>query len=175
VTNSKIGQRAIVIGAGISGLTSACALADYFEEVMIFERDPLPVGAEPRPGVPQGKHPQGLLLGGIHALRDLIPSIESDLTRSGCVSVNFWRDILFEVPGPAPFPRTDLGLGNSYAASRPMFEFILRQSTLQRSNITLVEQTSVMEILARISHRQNRRVGKRRKSEARSVAVKITT
>jgi flavin-dependent dehydrogenase len=38
-TSSHIGTRAIVIGAGISGLAAAHALADHFEEVVVFERD----------------------------------------------------------------------------------------------------------------------------------------
>ena len=37
---STIGQRAIVIGAGMGGLTAARALAPYFEHVVVIERDP---------------------------------------------------------------------------------------------------------------------------------------
>ena len=37
-----IGKRAIVIGAGIGGLTAARAVAPYFEHVVILERDTLP-------------------------------------------------------------------------------------------------------------------------------------
>src|SRR5204863_202793 len=42
---STVGKRAIVIGAGIGGLTAARAVAPYFEHVIIIERDALP--AEP--------------------------------------------------------------------------------------------------------------------------------
>ena len=35
----KLGQRAVVIGAGIGGLSAAGALAKYFERVDIIERD----------------------------------------------------------------------------------------------------------------------------------------
>ena len=60
-SKSHIGKRAIVIGAGVSGLTAAQALADHFKEVVVLERDQLPSGAIPRPGVPQGKQAHGLL------------------------------------------------------------------------------------------------------------------
>jgi glycine/D-amino acid oxidase-like deaminating enzyme len=60
---SPLGKRAIVIGAGVSGLSAARALADYFEEVIALERDELPSGATPRPGAPQGKQAHGLLGG----------------------------------------------------------------------------------------------------------------
>ena len=42
--SSHIGRRAIVIGAGVSGLSAANALADHFEEVIVLERDELPYG-----------------------------------------------------------------------------------------------------------------------------------
>ena len=35
----KLGKRAVVIGAGIGGLATAGALAQYFEQVDILERD----------------------------------------------------------------------------------------------------------------------------------------
>jgi phytoene dehydrogenase-like protein len=51
---SYIGKRAIVIGAGVSGLAAARPVADHFEEVQVLEHDELPSGATTRPGVPQG-------------------------------------------------------------------------------------------------------------------------
>jgi glycine/D-amino acid oxidase-like deaminating enzyme len=60
---SYIGKRAIVIGAGVSGLAAARAVADHFEEVVVLERDELPTGATTRPGVPQGTQAHGLLGG----------------------------------------------------------------------------------------------------------------
>ena len=56
---SYIGKRAIVIGAGVSGLAAARAIADYFEEVVVLESDELPPGATTRPGVPQGTQHTG--------------------------------------------------------------------------------------------------------------------
>jgi heterodisulfide reductase subunit A-like polyferredoxin len=38
---AQIGKQAIVIGAGIAGLTAAGALADYFTQVTVLERDTL--------------------------------------------------------------------------------------------------------------------------------------
>src|SRR5580704_8350099 len=67
------GKRAIVVGAGIGGLSVSRVLADYFNEVLILERDELPDEATPRPGVPQGKQPHGLLAGGLKALERLFP------------------------------------------------------------------------------------------------------
>ncbi len=44
------GRRAVVIGAGFSGLPAAAALADYFEQVVIVERDRLEDSPMPSAG-----------------------------------------------------------------------------------------------------------------------------
>lgn len=54
-TSSHIGKRAIVIGAGVSGLSAAQALANHFEDIIVVERDELPFTATNRPGTPQTK------------------------------------------------------------------------------------------------------------------------
>ena len=51
-----LGRRAVVIGAGMGGLPAAGALAEYFEEVEIIERDGLPASAGSRSGTPQDRH-----------------------------------------------------------------------------------------------------------------------
>ena len=50
---------------------------------MILDRDDLPDDAIPRPGVPQGKHPHGLLGGGVKALENLFPGFGNELMRAG--------------------------------------------------------------------------------------------
>ena len=104
-SNSRIGKRAIVIGAGVSGLTAAQALADHFKDVIVLERDQLPSGAIPRPGAPQGKQAHGLLGGSIKALEDLFPGFARDLVQAGAVPVNPGFEGLLEYPGLDPFPR----------------------------------------------------------------------
>ena len=52
---AHLGKQAIVIGASIGGLLAARALADYYDEVTVLERDVLPQTYEPRKGVPQGR------------------------------------------------------------------------------------------------------------------------
>ena len=81
-SNSHIGTRAIVVGAGISGLAAAQALADHFKEVIVLERDQLPSGAIPRPGTPRGKQAHGLLGGAVKALEELFPEFARDLVQA---------------------------------------------------------------------------------------------
>jgi len=49
---AELGRCVVVIGAGMAGLTTAAALADHFAEVIILERDAIPVDISARPGTP---------------------------------------------------------------------------------------------------------------------------
>ena len=82
---SYIGKQAIGIGAGMSGLATARALADHFEHVVVLESDQLPAVAAPRPGVPQGKQLHAMLGGAIKALEELFPGFAQDLAHAGAV------------------------------------------------------------------------------------------
>lgn len=57
----RLGKTAVVLGGSAAGLCSAGALAPYFDQVLVLERDELPAEAEHRRGVPQSKHPHFLL------------------------------------------------------------------------------------------------------------------
>src|SRR5262249_48035476 len=94
--SSLLGRRAVVIGAGIGGLSMAGVLANYFEQVEIFERDHLPTSSGSRSGTPQDRHPHGLLAGGLRALDQIFPGFERDLAAAGAVPVTFARDVQFE-------------------------------------------------------------------------------
>jgi 2-polyprenyl-6-methoxyphenol hydroxylase-like FAD-dependent oxidoreductase len=136
-----------VIGAGMSGLAAARAVADHFEEVIVLERDSLPADAIPRTGTPQSWHLHALLGGGQRALGELFPGFELDLARAGAVSLRAGLDLRFERPGYDPFPQRDLGW-HIYSMSRPLIEFTLRRRVEQHGNITLRQRCRALEIVA---------------------------
>jgi flavin-dependent dehydrogenase len=123
---SYLGERALVVGAGLGGLSAARALSDYFDEVMILDRDDLPDDAIPRPGVPQGKHPHGLLGGEVKALENLFPGFGNELMRAGAEPIDPGFDILSEVPGQDLWPKINLRW-RTYSMSRPLIELTLRR------------------------------------------------
>jgi 2-polyprenyl-6-methoxyphenol hydroxylase-like FAD-dependent oxidoreductase len=145
MTSSLIGKQAVVVGAGMSGLPAARALADYFEQVVVLERDTLPFVASHRTGIPQGRHTHALLAGGQRALGDLFPGFEQDLTDAGAVPVNAGLDFRFERPGYDPFPVRDLGLVVC-AMSRPLIELTVRRRVEQYNNITIREHCRVQDL-----------------------------
>jgi 2-polyprenyl-6-methoxyphenol hydroxylase-like FAD-dependent oxidoreductase len=146
MASSLIGKQAVVIGAGMGGLTAAGALADHFDRVVVLERDTLPSESTYRAGTPQARHVHGLLLSGQRALNDLFPAFEQDLARAGAVPLRVGLDVRVERPGYDPFPQRDLGWFG-YAASRPAIEYAVRQRVESRPNITLRQRCRAQEIL----------------------------
>ncbi len=144
---SLIGKQALIVGAGMGGLTAARALADYFERVLVLERDALPEQAKDRPGTPQGKHVHALLAGGQHALGDLFPGFEDDLAQTGAVPLRVGLDVRAERPGYDPFPQRDLGW-YSYAQSRAQLELSVRQRVCAYANVVIQPRCRVQECVA---------------------------
>jgi 2-polyprenyl-6-methoxyphenol hydroxylase-like FAD-dependent oxidoreductase len=146
-----IGQRAVVLGAGIGGLTTAGALADHFEQVVVLERDALPRDAAHRAGTPQSKHVHGLLGGGQRALGELFPGFEQDLARAGAVPIRVTLDVRIEMPGYDPFPQRDLGFV-TYSMSRPLIEFLVRRRVERHANVTLRPCCRVRDLVPSDDH-----------------------
>jgi 2-polyprenyl-6-methoxyphenol hydroxylase-like FAD-dependent oxidoreductase len=141
-----LGQRAVVVGAGIGGLSMAGALAKYFEQVEIFERDRLTPSAASRCGTPQDRHPHGLLAGGLQALGEIFPGFESDLARAGAVPVSVAQDTRYERPDVGALPRRDFGI-SLLCASRPLIESVLRRRAEAIANIELRPECRVTGIV----------------------------
>jgi 2-polyprenyl-6-methoxyphenol hydroxylase-like FAD-dependent oxidoreductase len=144
----RIGEHAIVIGAGMAGLTAARAVADYFDRVLVLERDTLPAQAANRAGVPQGKHVHALLAGGQRALGELFPGFDRDLAAMGAVRLRVGLDVRVERPGYDPFPQRDLGFF-SHAMSRAAVEFAVRTRVSQCTNIVVEQQSRVESLVSR--------------------------
>jgi 2-polyprenyl-6-methoxyphenol hydroxylase-like FAD-dependent oxidoreductase len=143
--SSFFGRRALVVGSGIGGLSAAGALADYFEQVDILERDRIPAFAESRPGTPQDRHPHFLLAGGLKALGEIFPGFERDLAKAGAVSVKIAQEFRLERPDVGALPGRDLGL-SILCASRPLIESVLRRRVMALGNVALQPKHRVTEI-----------------------------
>ena len=140
--SGSIGERAVVVGAGVGGLVAARALADHFDEVVVLERDALPQEATPRSGTAQSRHTQALLVGGLSALEELFPGIARDLADAGAVPLRAGLDVIVERPGYDPFPQRDLEIV-VYSMSRPLIELVVRRRLGERRNVVLREGARV--------------------------------
>ena len=142
----KLGQRAVVVGAGMGGLAAAGALAQHFERVDILERDRLSASAGSRSGTPQDRHPHGLLAGGLRALDQIFPGYKRDLAAAGAVPVSFAREVQFERPVVGVLPKRDFGI-SVLCATRPLIEQVLRRRAEAVPNVTLRPASRVTGIV----------------------------
>lgn len=148
---ARIGKQAVVVGAGMAGLTSARALADFFEHVVVLENDALPKEPTPRPGTPQCRHIHVLLAGGLQALSRLFPGFEGSLSQAGAARLRMGYDYRREFPGYDPFPRRDLGIP-MYSMTRPLLEFTVRKRLGEYRNVELRENCRAQEFIPAADH-----------------------
>lgn len=83
----KAKNRAIVIGAGMAGLLAARALSDFYEDVLVVERDVFPDYLETRAGTPQAFHVHRILPRGKMILEELFPGYIDELLAAGAYPV----------------------------------------------------------------------------------------
>jgi 2-polyprenyl-6-methoxyphenol hydroxylase-like FAD-dependent oxidoreductase len=138
MTNA-LGEHAIVVGAGIAGLTAAAVLADAFEKVTLLERDTLPDGPAPRTGTPHCRQAHTLLQGGSNVLTGLFPEFETELERAGAVRARASLDILLETPGFDPWPQRDFGF-DTFCMTRPLVESVVRRLVERKGGVQLLSR-----------------------------------
>ncbi|MFD3590407.1 NAD(P)/FAD-dependent oxidoreductase [Streptomyces sp. NPDC058683] len=138
-------KQAVVLGAGIAGLTAAGALSETFESVVVIERDQLPAEPENRRGIPQGRHVHGLLARGLGALEELFPGFEDDLVAAGGLRGDIQSEIHWHIDGHLlrPDPSGLIGV----AASRPLIEFEVRQRVSKLPGVKFMDNCDIMNLV----------------------------
>lgn len=84
----RLGQRAVVAGGSLAGLLSARVLADYYDEVVVLDRDEIPDEPTDRRMTPQSRHVHILLKGGERAIEALLPGFSKDMANAGSEQVD---------------------------------------------------------------------------------------
>jgi 2-polyprenyl-6-methoxyphenol hydroxylase-like FAD-dependent oxidoreductase len=141
-----LGRHAIVVGAGIGGLAAAKALSSSFETVTVLERGALPSQPIARIGTSQARQIHVLLRGGLDALIQFLPELETELERAGAFRVRVGSQARLELPGFDPFPRRDLGF-DYLSMTRPLLEFVVRRLIEKQGNISLKPRCRVTQFL----------------------------
>jgi 2-polyprenyl-6-methoxyphenol hydroxylase-like FAD-dependent oxidoreductase len=136
-----LGARAVVLGGSVAGLCAAGAVAPFFDEVVILERDVLPADAEHRRGVPQSKHPHFVLNSGRRAMNTLFPGFEDDLIAAGGMLLMPSYDAAYlEQAGWAPRKKSTMTM---VYCSRILIERVLRDKVRALPNVRVEEGVSV--------------------------------
>jgi flavin-dependent dehydrogenase len=139
---THLGRHAIVIGASMGGLLAGRALADYYDEVTLIDRDVLPLSSEPRKGVPQGRHTHGLLARGREVLDELFPGFTAEMVAGGAVSGDVADAVLWFNHGF--YLRNVHSNLSGLAISRPMLECGVRRRLGQFANVRIRERFDVI-------------------------------
>src|SRR6516165_12328103 len=151
---SRLGERAIVLGASMGGLLAARVLADFFGTVTVVERDELPDDPANRRGVPQGRHVHALLTSGAQILEEFFPGFLDELVAAGAP---VWDDgelsKLYVSYGGNELPRTGTIAGDHKAmaihvASRQLLECHVRRRVQAMANVTIHGGHDVAELTA---------------------------
>lgn len=140
-----LGERAVVLGASMSGLLAARVLADYFRTVTVVERDVLPHEPANRRGVPQGRHSHALLVRGAQTLGELFPGILEELVTDGApvfddgelskLYLSYGGHLMLRSGKAAGDPKANA----IYQPSRPFLEYHVRRRLLAVENVTIID------------------------------------
>ena len=139
----RLGEQALVIGAGMGGLAAAAALAPHFSRVVILDKDVISEGA--RMGVGQGAHAHLLLAGGQKALESLLPGMDEAFEAAGAVRLRAGRDMT-TMDYMGLLPEVDAGF-DMQVLSRPRYEGTLRDVVLAQGNVLIRQDTAVERLV----------------------------
>jgi 2-polyprenyl-6-methoxyphenol hydroxylase-like FAD-dependent oxidoreductase len=132
---------AVVIGAGMAGLTAARVLSERFERVIVLDRDSLPDEPVPRRGVPQGSHPHILLASGLRELDERFPGFEAELIAAGGTKFDTGTGLCaYRLGRRWPSAPTGVAL---VSATRPLIEGLLRDRVTNLPGVTIRDRVAV--------------------------------
>jgi 2-polyprenyl-6-methoxyphenol hydroxylase-like FAD-dependent oxidoreductase len=150
-----IEKRAVVIGGGIAGMCAARVLSEFFDQVILIERDKYPEGVDGRSGVPQSRMFHTLIERGRREVEALFPGFHELMDRRGAPRVSFGFNAALMSPRgwgqPLLFPRI-----RSLFTSRGLLECTIRDLFRKVPNAELLEETEVIRLIA--SPRDNRMI-----------------
>jgi len=141
-------NKALVIGAGVTGLITARMLSDFYEDVCLIERDELPKMPANRQGTPQAFHPHRVLPRGSIILERYFPDYIDELLVHGApttskellVTVNHFGERVIQQPV------------KNASSSRALLEWVLRQRVQRINNIRFVTKTEVTGLISSEDH-----------------------
>jgi 2-polyprenyl-6-methoxyphenol hydroxylase-like FAD-dependent oxidoreductase len=137
--NAKV-SCAVVLGGSVAGLLAARVLSDHFTQVIIIERDTLPVDATERKGVPQGRHLHALLARGYQIMTELFPGFHDDLLAAGALIKDISENVRLYQGRYAIQIKT--GIAAAFV-SRATLETLIRRRVLALPNVTMRQNCAV--------------------------------
>ncbi len=128
-------DRVAVLGCGLAGIAAAAALHTVCGDIVIIERDHLPVKPGPRRGLPQANHLHNLLGRAQIELERLLPGFGAALRTAGCGEARVTEQTYVYEAGQHA-PRRDLGL-QILCAWRPVIDHVALRLLLKRGGVQI--------------------------------------
>lgn len=141
----KMSKRVIIIGFSFAGKLAARVLSEFFQEVWVFERDPLSEKPMPRKGIPQSHQPHVLLKKGERLLTGFFPNVTEDLLQQGAVAFDFLKDVHWVHHG-----LQKVRVGREFAQislSRPLLEWVVQRRLEKIPNLKVYYETEVRGLI----------------------------
>ncbi|MEU3603386.1 FAD-dependent oxidoreductase [Streptomyces sp. NPDC006798] len=136
--------RVLVLGGGAAGMLAAASAAALGEvEITVLERDELPAGPGPRPGVPQARHAHIVWSAGVRVMAELVTGLEHDLFAAGAHRMELMRDLVSMSPPGPWFARHHPSRHYILACSRDLLDAELRRRVLARPGVRLSRGTAL--------------------------------
>ena len=143
----------VVIGAGVTGMATALALARSGHEVTVLERDvgPVPESADAaferwdRWGVPQARHSHAFLARLRNLLRDRAPDVLAALLDAGVTEMRFTERLPLEMTDREPRPGDEDLV--ALACRRTTFEWVLRRILEDEPGVRLLDGVKAAGLL----------------------------
>jgi 2-polyprenyl-6-methoxyphenol hydroxylase-like FAD-dependent oxidoreductase len=135
-------SRAVVIGGSVAGMCAARVLSDFFDDVVLLDRDHYPSDIAARAGVPQSRHAHALLARGQRELDVLFPGFTGAMLQGGA--------LMFDAGDGFATRRKlgwqDIGSGglDTLWASRELLEFTVRSLLRAQTKIELRQGVQVI-------------------------------
>jgi 2-polyprenyl-6-methoxyphenol hydroxylase-like FAD-dependent oxidoreductase len=162
-------RRAVVMGASMAGLAAARALADTFDEVVVVERDRLPVEPGGRKGTPQARHVHALLPSGLDALEALFPGLGAQLVGAGAAVGDGLGNMRW-VLGGHRFARGHAGR-DAVQCTRPLLESLVRDRVRAIPNVAIIDRCDVVGFVAASGRVEGVRILRRADDSAEETLV----
>jgi 2-polyprenyl-6-methoxyphenol hydroxylase-like FAD-dependent oxidoreductase len=139
-------QHAIVIGGSVTGLLAARILGNHFAQVTLIERDKFSDRPESRKGQPQANHLHALLATGKEILERYFPDLIESLQAGGAMLTDLGQVARWHIAGGYRLQHASSMMG--ILMSRPFLECEIRRRVMKLPNITVLDESTVEELIA---------------------------
>ncbi|UQI49705.1 FAD-dependent monooxygenase (plasmid) [Streptomyces sp. HU2014] len=143
-------RRAVILGAGMTGMLAAAALAPHTDEVILVDRDELPPAPAPRKGLPQARHAHLLWSGGARTIESLLPGTHQRWLEAGARRIALPTGLASL--SPQGWIRRWPEMQYLIACTRDLLDWVVREQALALPGVTLLRRTEPVTLLGSARH-----------------------